>query len=64
MSPGFDTDYGFVWGPVEVIRAMSLPIDRRVLTIETKYKKLNIYISATGRSVRVFSEGQEWKPSE
>jgi hypothetical protein len=55
------TDYGFAWGPVEVTRAALLPEDRRIITIKTPYVDLDVYVSATGRSVRIFRGGTELK---
>ena len=46
-----ETKYGFEWGPVKVRRLIS---DRGwvVLGISTPYQELQVYSSATGRSVR------------
>ncbi|WP_280505796.1 hypothetical protein [Nocardia farcinica] len=54
-----DTDHGFVWGPVEVAR--TAVIDRRVvLRIETAAgQEITVYVSGTGRSLRVFKDGTE-----
>jgi hypothetical protein len=59
---GVITEFGFAWGPVEVVRAMTLPLGR-VLTIRTASREIDVYVSTAGRSVRVFSGGREWKPS-
>jgi hypothetical protein len=59
------TVFGFIWGPVTVERTATLPPgDRRVITVRTEHRELDVYVSATGRSVRVFSGGKEWKPEE
>jgi hypothetical protein len=57
---GAHTPFGFVWGPAEITRCALLPKDSRVLQIKTPYRSLDVYVSATGRSVRVFSDGEEW----
>lgn len=54
--------YGFRWGQVDVTRAVELNDKRRVVQVTTDHKSLDIYVSTTGRSVRVFSAGVEWKP--
>lgn len=51
------TDYGFEWGPLSVSRTCSLPDDRLLLTIQTEHRALDVYCSATGRSLRVFEHG-------
>lgn len=57
------TQFGFDWGPAKVIRYTQFP-DHVVLGVETiAGKKISIYVSKHGRSVRVFSKGREWKPS-
>jgi hypothetical protein len=63
MADGY-TEFGFNWGPAEVTRCCELPDGRRVVQVKTPHKTLDIYISATGRSVRVFSEGYEWGAPE
>jgi hypothetical protein len=52
---------GFAWGPVEVRRSMS--IDGRVaLTISTDAgQAIEVYVSRTGRSLRVFGKSGEWR---
>jgi hypothetical protein len=52
------TEFGFNWGPAEVTRCATLPEDRRVVRVKTPHRTLDIYISATGRSVRVFEPGK------
>lgn len=51
--------FGFRWDQVDVIRKGELPEGRKVLSIETEFDDLEIYISKTGRSIRVFREGEE-----
>jgi hypothetical protein len=50
MAEGAVTNYGFEWGPLEVTRTSLLPGER----VKTPYKAIDIYCSATGRSLRVF----------
>lgn len=49
--------YGFTWGPVKVQRTAVMPQGHHVLTVNG----LDIYVSPTGRSVRVFRDGKELK---
>lgn len=38
---------------------------RVVITVETEAgKAVDVYVSRTGRSLRVFSEGIEWGPAQ
>jgi hypothetical protein len=66
QQPPGTTPYGFVWGPARVERVCQ--IDRgargiyRVLRIDSGYRDLNVYLSPTGRSVRVFADHVEWVP--
>jgi hypothetical protein len=55
-------EYGFAWGPLSVTRVTTLR-GTAVIDIDTDAgKRLTVYVSPTGRSVRVFSQGQEWLP--
>lgn len=61
---GSQTQYGFQWGPADVSRSTAFehrPGEglSRSLRVSTPYADLNIYISPTGRSVRVFRAGKE-----
>ncbi len=62
------TDYGFEWGQVEVVRICSVePYGKkrgayRVLEVKTPHKKLEIQVSPTGRSVRVFDRTKGFGP--
>lgn len=48
-------DYGFIWDQVEVERSSILSTGYKILSIKIENKtKLSIYISPTGRSIRVF----------
>lgn len=56
------TEYGFQWGPATVERLAVCERGNglyRVLQISTGRRRLDVYISPTGRSVRVFSDGRE-----
>ena len=57
------TEFGFVWGPVEVERVMEAR-GSRIIGISTQKRRLQVYISPSGRSVRVFEAGKELKPEE
>lgn len=52
------TAYGFHWGPADVFRVFQHK-GRRVLGIETSHRRIQISISPTGRSVRVWRDGKE-----
>ena len=59
-----DTQYGFKWGPAEVTRLAQFRTgeksETRALRVRTDAgKEIEIYISRTGRSLRVFSGGKE-----
>ena len=53
--------YGFAWGPMSVTRVMEhrgqVAVD---ITTDTG-KCITVYVSRTGRSIRVFGDGSEWK---
>jgi len=52
--------YGFWWGPMDVTRAASLERaggTARVLEITTDHHRLEVYVSHTGRSIRVKVDG-------
>lgn len=60
------TQYGFTWGPMEVSRRSSMTRRAgeglsRALGVKTPYHDLDVYVSPTGRSVRVFRDGKELK---
>ena len=52
------TDYGFTFGPTEVTRICTFVVGEkvrsRILGIKTPFREIEVYISPTGRSVRVF----------
>lgn len=59
-----DTQYGFKWGPVEVARLAQFRTgeksETRCIRIKTDAgKEIEVYVSRTGRSLRVFSDGKE-----
>jgi hypothetical protein len=60
------SEFGFTWGPAEVERTATFERRRgktwRVLRVYVRdhpSQELEIYISPTGRSVRVFRRGKE-----
>lgn len=61
-AEGFDTDYGFVYGPMEVIRAAKVvgkqgKVKSFIITVATERESVDIYVSPGGRSIRVFRTG-------
>lgn len=50
--------WGFVWGPMRVTRVMEI---RGAVVVEIRGAKtrVEVYVSAQGRSVRVFIDGKE-----
>lgn len=64
MSDGSLTQYGFTWGPIEVERMTAFEFRAgrgvsRSLKVATPYGAVNVYVSPTGRSIRVFRDGKE-----
>jgi len=61
------SDYGFKWEQVEVERLASIlrkstDINSdKIIRVRTKYRDLEIYVSPTGRSVRVWRDHKELK---
>ena len=54
--------YGFKWGPMSVVRAATFARHRVVhITTDGNDDVLEVYVSNTGRSVRVFKNGTELK---
>jgi hypothetical protein len=63
------TQYGFRWGPLEVMRLAEFPRAKDktcyVLGIRTDAGTyIDVYVSDTGRSIRVYSDSHEWQPVE
>ena len=58
MSHG-DTPYGFRWGHFEVTRISAIEGRGEVLGVKVGDHDLEIYVSAQGRSVRLFDRGRE-----
>lgn len=54
------TDFGFKWGDVEVTRLTQIK-RLKVLGVRIRERDLQISISATGRSIRVWLDGEELK---
>lgn len=62
---GSTTHYGFTWGPMEVTRCARFTEgdrDTRCIQVKAGKRTLSVYVSRTGRSIRVFEDGQEWGP--
>jgi len=55
-----DTSFGFRWRGIEVER-LAIIRDRSILGIKVNKTSLQIYVSPTGRSVRVWKNGKELK---
>jgi hypothetical protein len=53
-----DTSFGFRWRGIEVERLATIR-DRAILGIRVNKTSLQIYVSPTGRSVRVWKNGKE-----
>lgn len=61
-TPCHLTQFGFRFGAAEVTRCCELPGGRVVVKVQPdRGEPLEIYISATGKSVRIFRAGREWK---
>lgn len=58
--PGFTT-FGFDWGPVKVERIAHFKPRKDREAFILGVNDLEIYVSKTGRSVRVFRDGKELK---
>jgi hypothetical protein len=57
------TEYGFTFGAAEVTRMASIPERGVCIRIATATgKHIDVYVSAAGRSLRVFSDGEWTKP--
>jgi hypothetical protein len=55
------TTFGFNWGPVKVTRIAHFEPRRGRESYILDVNGLDIYVSKTGRSVRVFRDGKELK---
>lgn len=53
--------YGFRWGQLDVVRLIEYR-GNRALAIRTDFGEVEVYVSPTGRSIRVMREGVELKP--
>ena len=60
MSADGTNPYGFTWGPAEVTRMAEIK-GLRILRVATDQRDLQISVSLTGRSVRVWRDGKELK---
>jgi hypothetical protein len=64
---GSFTPFGFSWGPMEVNRCTTFERNdgrTRVVQVITPFRTVDIYVSETGRSVRVFEQNKELKPRD
>lgn len=67
MATDEQTRFGFKWGQIEVARLASFVRREgkgatRILRVKTEAgKEIEIYVSPTGRSLRVFRDGKELK---
>jgi hypothetical protein len=58
-----NTQFGFRFGAALVERCMELPDNRVIITVKTDSgRSIDIYVSRTGRSLRVFEGHKELKP--
>lgn len=57
------TQFGFTWGGATVTRCADFD-GTVVIEVAGSGKKVTVYVSPTGRSVRVFKDGQELKAVE
>lgn len=55
------TEYGFTFGAMDVERTCTLPDGATVVTVRAGKKEIQVVVSPGGRSLRVFSNGNEWK---
>ena len=55
------TSYGFDWGPVSVTRVAHFEPRKGRECYVLDVNDVHIYVSKTGRSVRVFRDGKELK---
>lgn len=60
--------FGFRWGQVVVTRLAELPKKQKVIGIGTggiaTRPEIEVYVSKTGRSIRVFRNGKELQEAE
>lgn len=54
-----DTQFGFVYGPVEVTRLFSRE-DSVAIELKTERNTIDVYVTRTGM-VRIFQDNREWK---
>jgi len=62
--PPYQTSDGFTWGPADVGPWATFPRDNGrylVIRVRTPYRLVDIYVSPTGRTVRVFRDHTELK---
>ena len=51
--------FGFKWGPMWVTRIARLGTRGRVLQVRTDHRKIEVFVSDKGRSIRVWRDGKE-----
>jgi hypothetical protein len=52
-----ETEFGFKWGPLEVARFGEFPRNKgveRVVRVSTAYGAVDVYVSPSGKSIRVY----------
>lgn len=53
------TTYGWRWGPMEVTRMAHIDGRGYVVGLDTPSRRVQIYVSEAGRSVRFWVDGKE-----
>lgn len=48
------TDYGFLWGPMEVLRVAHVEGRGYVVEVRTEHAKLQVYVTEKGRRVEAY----------
>ena len=59
-----ETDFGFQWGPAQVVRTVHVEGRGRVITIYTGHRTLEVFVSEKGRSIRCHLDGRELTADE
>lgn len=55
------TRYGFKWGPAQVERLASHEGSVVLSLLTDTGRRLQLYVSPTGRSVRIYERGKQWR---
>ena len=53
------TQYGFQWGPLDVVRIAHFPGRGRVLGLKTQHDELEVFVTNKGRRIRAWKDGKE-----